>query len=54
MEAVTTALTTAFTTMQNDVMGIITAALPIAIGIVAVFFAVKKGISFFKQIANKG
>lgn len=54
MEGITTALTAAFTTMQTDVMGIITAALPVAIGIVGVFFAVKKGISFFKQIANKG
>ena len=54
MEAITTALGTAFTTMQTDVMGIIAVALPTAIAIVGVFFACKKGISFFKSIANKG
>lgn len=53
MEAITTALSTAFTTMQEDVMAIIVVALPVAILIVGTFFAVKKGISFFKGIANK-
>ena len=54
METITTALSTAFTTMSTDFFGILAVALPIGIGIVGAVFGIKKAISTFTKIANKG
>ena len=53
MEAITTALTEWGTSMTSDVTSMVTTMLPIALGIVGLFFAVKKGIQFFKSTAGK-
>lgn len=42
-----------FTSMVGDVMGVVVIVLPIALGIVGLFFAVKAGLKFFKSISNK-
>ncbi len=51
-EAMKTALTTAFTGIQTDVMSIITIALPAALAIAGVGIAIRLGINFFRSIAN--
>lgn len=52
MEGITTAFTTALTTIQSDAMSLISAALPPALIIAGTFIAVKLGIRFFKSVAN--
>lgn len=52
MEAVTTAVTTAFTGMQEDILGLIVLAIPAIFVIVGVFFGIKKLIGFFKSTAK--
>lgn len=52
MEGITTAFTTALTTIQTDAMGLIAAAAPIALGIAGVFISVKLGVRFFKSVAS--
>ena len=52
MEALKTALTTAFTQVKSDTLDILGVALPAALGIVAVIMAVKIGIKFFKSVAS--
>lgn len=47
-------LTTAFTTMKNDILGYIAVILPIALAVVGAFFGIKKAIAFFKSTAGKG
>ncbi len=43
-----------FTGMSSDVMGIIAIVLPIALGLFGLFFAIKKGMRFFKSSTNSG
>ena len=49
---ITDAFSTGLTAVQTDVMDIIGIALPIALGIVGVFLAVKFGMKFFKRVSN--
>ena len=48
----TTAFSTALTTIQGDSVSMITTALPIALGIVGIFIAVRLGIKFFKNVSR--
>lgn len=50
--AITTAFTNGLTTIQSDAMSLITAALPIALGIAGVFMVVKLGVRFFRSVAG--
>lgn len=50
--ALQTAFTTALGTVQTDVIGYVTAALPVALAIMGTFIAVKLGIKFFKSAAK--
>lgn len=52
MEGITTAFTTALSTIQGDVMSLISVALPPALIIAGTFIAVKLGVRFFKAVAN--
>ncbi len=51
-EAMTTAFTTALTAVQTDVQGMVVAALPIGLGIMGLFLAIRLGINFFRSVAN--
>lgn len=51
-ESLTTALTTAFNNISTDVMDVAEVALPVALGIVGLFLAVRLGIKFFKSVAK--
>ncbi|MCB5712129.1 major coat protein [Lactonifactor longoviformis] len=51
-EAMTTAVETALTSVKTDVTGIVTTALPIGLGIMGLFLAIRLGIGFFRSIAN--
>ena len=51
-EGLTTALTTAFTQVQTDVVAMVSQTLPIGLGIMGLFLAVRLGIGFFKSVAN--
>ena len=46
------AFTKAFTQVKTDVVGMVTTALPIALGIMGLFLAIRLGIGFFKSVAN--
>lgn len=52
MEAITTAVTGAFSTMQDDILGLVVIAIPAIFVLVGVFFGVKKLIGFFKSTAK--
>lgn len=52
MTAMQTAFGTALATIQTNAMSFITTALPVALGIMGVFIAVKLGIRFFKGAAK--
>lgn len=47
-----TALVTGLTAVKTDVLSIVTAILPIALGIVGVFLAVRFGMKFFKSVSK--
>lgn len=47
-----TALTTAFTSVQTDVTSMVELALPIGLGIMGLFMAIRLGIGFFRSVAN--
>lgn len=51
--AITTAFSTAISTIQSDVISYLLIALPAALVIVGAFFGIKKGVGFFKSLANK-
>lgn len=51
-EELLTAVSTAFTTVQSDFMSVVTIALPIGLGIMGVFLAVKYGVKFFKSVSK--
>ncbi len=44
----TGAITSAFDTVKSDIISIIVIALPVALGIMGLTLAIKKGIQFFK------
>ena len=50
VEAMTTAMTTAFQTVQTHVNSMITASLPFALGIIGTVLAVSLGIKVFKKL----
>ena len=52
MDALKTALGTAFTGVNTNVMDILGVALPAAIGIMATILAIKIGIRFFKSVSH--
>jgi hypothetical protein len=43
---------TAFEGVQTDVTSMVTTALPIGLGIMGLFLAIRLGIGFFKSVAN--
>lgn len=47
-----TAFATALNQVQTDVYDMMGVALPIGLGIMGVFLAIRLGISFFRSIAN--
>jgi len=49
---VTTMMETGLNSMKSDVLGIIAVALPIALGIFAIFFGVRKGIAMLRGVAK--
>ena len=51
-EAMTTAFGTALTTSQTDVTGMITTALPIALGLFGIGMALRWGKNFFSSLAS--
>ncbi len=51
-EAMTTAFSTALTTIQGDVMGMVTTAIPIALGLFGVGMALRYGKRFFASLAS--
>lgn len=53
MEAVTTALTSGFTSAAGDILPVIAVAVTAAIGVIGVKIAAKSGISFFSSLAKK-
>lgn len=52
-EAITTALTTAFTNIQTNVIDIIGIAAPYALGIMGAVLAITIGIKVFKTLTGK-
>lgn len=52
-ETVSTAFSTGITEIVEDVLAFVVVAVPAVLGLVGVVFAIKKGISFFKNLANK-
>ena len=48
----TSAFTTGLTQVKTDVLSYVGVALPIALGIVGVFLAVRLGIRFFKSVSK--
>ena len=51
-EALQTAFSTALTTVQTDVVSMVETALPIGLGIMGLFLAIRLGISFFRSVAH--
>ena len=52
MTALTETMKTAFTQVQTDVVSMVTMALPIGLGIMGLFLAIRLGIGFFRSVAN--
>lgn len=52
MEGLQTAMETAFGAVKTDVLGVVTKALPIGLGIAGIFIAVRLGIKFFKGVTK--
>ena len=52
-ETVSTAFSTGITEIVNDVLAFVVVAVPAVLGLVGAIFAIKKGIAFFKNLANK-
>lgn len=51
-EAMTTAFSTALETVKTDVITMVTTALPIGLGIMGLFLAIRLGVGFFRSIAH--
>lgn len=54
MTTITTALSTAFASIKDDVFGIIAVALPVALAIMGAILAVRIGMKFFKNTTKSG
>lgn len=52
METLTTALSTAFTSISGDAMEVIGVIVPIAIGVAGAIFVIKKALGWFKSLAK--
>lgn len=52
MESVTTSLSTGFTSIATQAMNVIAIIVPIALGIVAAIFVIKRALSWFKSLAK--
>jgi ActR/RegA family two-component response regulator len=52
MTTVTTALSTGFTDIATQALNVIAIIVPIALGIVAAIFVIKKGLGWFKSLAR--
>lgn len=50
MDSITTAMTTAFQSVQTNVVSMITASAPYALGIIGTVLAVTIGIKVFKKL----
>lgn len=50
---VSTLMQTAFNSVKTDIINYVGVALPIALGVFALLFGIKKAISFFKSVASK-
>lgn len=53
MDGINTALTTGFTTAASSMSETMKAVLPIALGVVGTFLAIKFGVKFFKSLVSK-
>lgn len=53
ISSITTALSTWGTSFSSDATSVVTTMLPIALGILGLFMAIKLGIKFFRNTANK-
>lgn len=53
MATVTTAMQTGFTDIATQALNVIAIIVPIALGIVAAVFVIKKGIGWFKSLSGK-
>lgn len=51
-DTITSAYTTAITNAKSDVFTYIAIGLPVGLAIMGTFFAIKKGVKFFKTVAN--
>ncbi len=49
---VTTVMTEGLNTMKSDTLNILLVALPVALGIFAVFFGIRKGIALLRSVAK--
>lgn len=54
MSTITTALSTAFAAIKDDVFGIVAVALPVALAIMGAILAVRIGMKFFKNTTKSG
>ena len=52
MEALTTAVTTAISGLQSDILGMLGSILPYAMGILGAIVAVTFAVKFFKKISG--
>lgn len=52
MSALTEVMQTAFTQVQADVVDMVKMALPVGLGIMGLFLAIRLGIGFFRSVAN--
>lgn len=52
-DTVTTALSTAFTSVKTDYLSILEKALPAGLAILSITLAITLGIKFFKKVASK-
>ena len=48
-----TIMQTAFNTVKSDIISYVGVALPIALGVFALLFGIKKAVSFFRSVASK-
>lgn len=48
-----TAISTAFSSVKTDVLSVMETALPIALAIIGVGLAITLGVKFFKKISSK-
>ncbi|MDO5836974.1 MAG: hypothetical protein Q4P17_10735 [Methanobacterium sp.] len=51
-EAMTTAFSTALTSVQGDVTSLVTTALPVGLGIMGLMLAIRLGVKFFRSVAK--